>query len=91
MPKSVLALALVAGSLALPTVQAQAADPGFCEAYARRAVAQYVRYRSIPGCFRGANRRWQPNFGAHYAWCLRAPYGAARVETAWRSERLSGC
>jgi hypothetical protein len=91
MLKSVLALALVAGSLVLPTVQAQAADPGFCEAYARRAVAQYVRYRSIPGCFRGANRRWQANFDAHYAWCLRAPYGAARVETAWRSERLSGC
>jgi hypothetical protein len=73
------------------TMTAQAADPGFCDAYARRAVAQYIRYSSIPGCFRGANRRWQPSYGAHYGWCLRVSYGAARSESAWRSARLSGC
>jgi hypothetical protein len=91
MLKAALAAALALTALGTFTVTAQAGDPGFCEGYARRAVAQYVRYRSIPGCFRGANRRWNPSFNGHYGWCLRAPYGAARIETAWRSERLRGC
>jgi hypothetical protein len=91
MLKPALAVALALTALGPFTATAQAADPGFCDGYARQAVAQYVRYRSIPGCFRGANRRWNPSYGTHYAWCLRAPYGAARVESAWRRERLSGC
>ena len=91
MLKPALAVAVMLTAFGPLAVPAHAADPGFCDAYARRAVAQYIRYQSIPGCFRGVNRRWQPNFGAHYGWCLRAPYGAARAESAWRSERLSGC
>jgi hypothetical protein len=91
MLKPALAAALTLTALGTFTGAAQAGDPGFCEGYARRAVAQYVRYRSIPGCFRGADRRWNPSFNGHYGWCLRAPYGAARSESAWRSERLRGC
>lgn len=91
MLKPALAAALALTALGSFTATAQAADPGFCEGYARQAVAQYVRYSSIPGCFRGANRRWNPSFNGHYAWCLRAPYGAARSEAAWRRAQLRGC
>jgi hypothetical protein len=91
MLKWMFAVAIAAGAFAIPTIKAYAADPGYCERYARRAVAQYERNRSIPGCFHGANRQWHGNFDGHYGWCLRAPYGAVDREVAYRAMRLRGC
>jgi len=92
MLKLVFGLALGVAAFGTFTPKAHAADPGFCERLRpRQAVAQYNRNRSIPGCFRGANRRWNADFDGHYGWCLRASYVAARSEGAYRSDGLRGC
>jgi hypothetical protein len=81
-------------ALAIPVLQttpAQAADPAFCAHYAHQAVWQYERNRSIPGCFHGGDLRWNPNYDAHYGWCLSAAYDAARTEDSYRGDRLHEC
>ena len=84
-------LALGAFGIGMLTLEARAADPGYCDRYARSAVAQFERNRSIPGCFHGANARWSPNFDSHFGWCVRVPAGAAEEEKAVRTGRLREC
>ena len=93
MLKQTMAAALAVGAfgIGLLTIEARAADPGYCDRYARSAVAQFERNRQIPGCFHGADARWSPNFDAHFGWCVRAPFGAAEAEKASRTGRLRQC
>jgi len=70
---------------------AQAADPGYCHHYADLAVFQFNKNLSIPGCFHGADLRWNTNWDGHYSWCLSTDYDAARSEDDYRGMRLHQC
>ena len=70
---------------------AQAANPGYCHHYADLAVWQFHKTESIPGCFRGADLRWNANWEGHYAWCLGADWAAARTEDDIRGHHLHEC
>jgi len=83
------AAVFVASSMLGPA--AHAADPGYCAHYASQAIWQFNRNRSIPGCFHGADGRWNANYDVHYGWCISAPYEAVRAEDAYRGERLHEC
>ena len=76
---------------ALAGTPAQAADPGYCRHYADLAVFQFHRNQSIPGCFHGADGRWNADWQNHYNWCLGASWEAARAEDAYRGGRLHEC
>ncbi len=91
MLKPIIAASAALVGLTTLAIDAKAASPGFCAEYARSAVAQYHANRSIPGCFRGANLRWHPDYDQHYAWCLGASYGAAENERGHRHEVLEMC
>ncbi len=68
---------------------AQAANPAVCVSYANQAVFQQHRNLKMGCGFVGP--RWQKNYGAHFAWCLTAPYGAVTNETAIRHNMLNQC
>lgn len=81
---------LVASILAVPA--AFAADPEFCEDYARTAVHQAEVARSTPYCERGVyGPRWSLDYDDHYQWCRAAPYQAARSERQIRHSHLEAC
>jgi len=86
MKSIVIALAALVGASSV-----QAANPGYCHHYADLAVFQFEKNQSIPGCFHGANLRWNPNWDGHYAWCLTADYDAARTEDDLPRARLHAC
>jgi len=88
--KSVLAAAALAAAVLTPAAS-QAAAPGYCHHYADLAVAQFRWNREIPGCFHGADRRWNADWDAHYSWCLGADYGDARNEDSYRGGRIHEC
>ena len=89
--KSIFAVAVTLIAISTPTIQAHAADAGYCAHYADQAVWQFNRNRSIPGCFHGADGHWHPDRAAHYGWCLTAPYEAVRAEDSYRGARLHEC
>jgi len=83
--------AIAVGVLLLQTA-AQAADPGFCERYARTALNQVRRGYESPGCAgRIGGNRWSNDYGRHYEWCLHVPYGAAESERETRRRILDRC
>ena len=69
-----------------------AADPGFCEDYARQAVHQAERARELPYCRHGAHGpRWSLDYREHYEWCRSVHYRAAEAERDARHEHLEAC
>jgi hypothetical protein len=88
--KTVLCVAALLAAAISPSA-APAAAPGYCHHYADLAVWQFHRNMSIPGCFKGADMRWNGNWTQHYQWCLGAAYGEARSEDAYRGTRLHQC
>ena len=91
MLKTVIAASAALVAMTTLTIDAQAANPGFCAEYARSAVAQFHASQRIPGCFRGADARWHANYDNHYGWCLAASYGDAEHERGRRHEALENC
>lgn len=79
-------LVLGFGFSAPPT---QAASPVVCAAYAQGAVFQQKRNLDMGCGYAGA--RWSKKYGAHYAWCLGAPYGAVQAEGNARKSMLQQC
>jgi hypothetical protein len=71
-------------------VPSLAADPAFCDQYARLAVHEAQVLSTLP-CFRGFDRRWNLNYQAHFQWCLTADYGAATAERDYRRMRVYQC
>jgi hypothetical protein len=71
--------------------QAHAADPGYCAQYARLALHELAVNQSIPGCFRGYDLRWNPNYSQHYGWCLGVSREQAASERDYRRARLDDC
>jgi len=47
--------------------------------------------QSIPGCFRGYDLRWNPNYGQHYGWCLGVAPEQAAAERDYRRARIDDC
>jgi hypothetical protein len=78
------------GATAL-TAQSHAADPGYCAQYARLALHELAVNQSIPGCFRGYDQRWNPNYGQHYGWCLGVSREQAAGERDYRRARIDDC
>jgi hypothetical protein len=89
--KQIIRVLVACSSLAAVTwaSQAQAADPAFCQEYARRAVAQFER-AAAQGCPVGGPR-WTPDFNVHFGWCLTQPPWSAEREAHIRHERLEHC
>ncbi len=76
----------------LTPVAARAADPGFCNDYARTAVDQGRYARSMPWCAPGAyGPRWVMDYRVHYDWCLGARYRDAQAEREARHDYIEGC
>jgi hypothetical protein len=73
------------------TVETQAASRSYCAGYARSAVEQYRANTAIPGCFKGADARWHPDYDRHFEACLDASVEAMEGERNYRSGRLEGC
>jgi hypothetical protein len=86
---------LVLGAAAIGAVclseQSLAADSNFCAQYARLAVHEFQANVATPGCFKGEDNRWHPNYMQHYSWCLGASYEAAAGERDYRRMRVAQC
>jgi hypothetical protein len=87
-PRSFICVVIIASGFAAQSSAALAASPGFCANYANTAVRQFERSRR---CFGGMNAMWQPNYQAHFGWCLRVSEGAAFEQDAIRRARLRDC
>jgi hypothetical protein len=83
--------ALGAALVAFGAGPARAMDPGFCDHYARHAVAQFRWAADTPGCRLDNPGRWHADFRVHFDWCLSAPFGAPQNEEAIRGEHLHHC
>ena len=78
------AIASLAGSL-----PAKAGNPVQCSAYAATAVQQQTQNASMGCGFTGV--RWQPNWPAHYAWCMGATNWQINHEIQARQHDLQMC
>jgi hypothetical protein len=73
-------------------LSAQAADVGFCHAYADAAVNQVRAALANRVCARRiSGPRWVPEHRVHFDWCLGATVPVAEAERAARTEFLRGC
>jgi hypothetical protein len=73
----------------LMLLTAQAADPGFCRAYAEAAVNQVRGALANPACARGIQgTRWSPEHRVHLDWCLTQPIPTAEAERGARTAYL---
>lgn len=71
---------------------ASAADPGFCDAYARAALRQIeVANRSCTYPPNLSSARWIGGYRRHYDWCLGVSYRQASDEREARREILDRC
>ena len=71
---------------------AQAANPGFCNDYARAALRQVRAAHSSRRCAAGiGGPRWSPRYRVHYDWCIGASFGAAGAERDARTAYLRSC
>jgi hypothetical protein len=69
-----------------------AAEPSFCEPYAKAALVQVRGALANSGC--GASlqgERWSADFSTHYEWCLTASKEAAGIERDARTKYLKAC
>lgn len=67
-----------------------AADPEFCEDYARSAVHQARTAREI--CRHGIHGpAWSAEYRGHFDWCLRVHRSEARAQQEMRHDRLEEC
>ena len=83
--------AALAAYLLVPAM-ARAADPGFCNDYARVAVDQARFARSMPWCAPGAyGPHWTMDYRVHYDWCLGARYRDAQGEREARHAYVESC
>jgi hypothetical protein len=71
---------------------ARAADPGFCDDYARAALRQIdVANRSCAYPPDLGSGRWIGGYRRHYDWCLGVSYRQAGDEREARREILDRC
>jgi len=89
--KSLMTMTAGAAAALLTAFPTLAASPAYCAHYADQAVWQFHRNERIPGCFKGADARWNPDWRHHYDWCLGAPFETARAEDAYRGAVLVQC
>lgn len=62
-----------------------------CEAYARKAISQFVTARGNSNCDRRDERRWHDNFQNHFGWCMAVDTGEPPVQTKLREDELKRC
>jgi hypothetical protein len=84
------AAGLVVAAMAAPA--ARAADPEFCQDYARSAVEQAHRAEHHRSCQYLLERpQFSLDFRRHYDWCLNAHHHEADEERGRRHEALEHC
>jgi hypothetical protein len=92
--KHVMRLAFAGTALAIlcSAMPVQAAEYGYCRAYARAAVQQFGQAEANPYCASHiGGPRWMPDYETHFDWCLSvAPY-EAQHEWDSRSRLLYRC
>ena len=90
--RSIVALTSALAACLLTSAGAVAADPGFCDGYARAAINQARLARQVPPCAPGAyGARWSMDYRTHYGWCLGARYRDAESERQARGQYLAAC
>jgi len=62
-----------------------------CDAYARRAVAQYRRTMDFPKCRVRPDARWHDNYQSHYHQCLTTQRASSHAEEKARDDHLDRC
>jgi hypothetical protein len=78
-------------SASLP-IKAQAADPRFCDDYARATLRQIdVAEHECGNLATPDNPRWSGGYRHHYDWCLAVSYRQAGDEREARREGLDIC
>ena len=90
MIKNFWSFAISAGVFVGAAMPSFAADPGFCDQYAKLAIHE-AQVMSSLSCFRGFDRRWNLNYQQHYQWCLNVDYGTANGERDYRRMRIAEC
>lgn len=72
---------------------AQAADPYYCQGYARQAISQVHQASHRPRCnyLLSQGGRWSFDYRVHYDWCLGAYPGQANAERQARWAALGRC
>jgi len=68
---------------------ANAADPQFCDGYAKKAFKTAKLNQQLNCGFQGP--RWILDKNGHRAWCLIVPENIADVETQAREAEMKGC
>ena len=84
----------VAGLVALGLAPgAQAADPYFCQGYARTALSQVRQAEHRPRCnyLLSQGARWAYEYEVHFDWCRNAYPGQANAERQARWAALERC
>ena len=78
-------------SASLP-IKAQAADPRFCDDYARATLRQIdVAEHECGNLATPDNPRWSGGYRHHYDWCRGVDREKARSESIGRLDILSAC
>lgn len=83
---------LTVAGCSMAAAGAFAADPEFCEDYARQAVHQAERARELPYCEHGAHGpAWSMDYRQHYEWCRSVHHRDAERASEMRHEHLEAC
>jgi hypothetical protein len=89
--KALIALSMPTLAILMPFA-AQAADAGYCEAYAKAALGQVSVGHSHPACAAGMQgARWSPTFRVHFDYCISHPTEVVEGRQGARSEYLRSC
>jgi hypothetical protein len=86
-----LAIMSVACALFAAPNPTRAADPAYCDQYAKLAIHETEVNMATPGCFKGFDNRWHLDYQRHYEWCLTASYAAVNAERDYRRMRGAQC
>lgn len=84
----VLSLIVAAGLLA-PIAPTRAADPAFCDGYAKEAKEKAKLNNKLNCGFQGP--RWSNDVNGHRIWCLIADQNTAQAETNNRALDIEKC
>ena len=81
----------VSGALVGAPSASRAADPAYCDQYAKLAIHETEVNMATAGCFKGFDNRWHLDYQRHYEWCLTASYDAVNAERDYRRMRIAQC
>jgi hypothetical protein len=88
---TIIVLSLAAPAGALLAGPASAADPAYCDQYAKLALHEVEVNMATPGCFKGFDNTWHTDYQRHYGWCLTASVADVNAQRDYRRMRVYQC